>query len=282
MVALKNRVFEERVSACTRAQDASLCSIEPWDMQSSGIDAGQASARRVLDAIERGVRSKRIPFLCSDSLSALRNLGLVRGGMLTNAAALIFCPSAAPLIVCRVYDSPCCDVLLESLDCYGPLEDAFDAAFAFLRRFAPTAFPAFGFDGSKAPFALPVVFEGCLSNALVHRDYRVFSPVQVVVCPGAIEVSSPGIFPENTFVAGLHDRPSDPSYYAECALEAQMVTRNALLLQALYRFGFIEAQGTGMMRVVYASALCGLEVAWSNRGACAHAAITERLRSHCS
>lgn len=281
MVMMKNHAFEEKTSAGIHMQDVSLCSVEPWDMQSSGIDAGKAPSRRVSDAIERGIRSKRIPFLCPDNLSALRNLGLVRGGMLTNAAALIFCPSTVPLIVCQAYDSPCRDVLLESLDCHGPLEDAFGAAFAFLGRFASMAFPAFSADETKAPFALPVVFEGCLSNALVHRDYRVFSPVRVIVCPGSIEISSPGTFLENASVFGLHDRSCSPARYAEFALEAQTVTRNALLLQALYRFGFIEARGTGMLRVVYASALCGLEIAWSNRGACAHAAITERSRGHC-
>lgn len=280
MVALKNHAFDEKTSGCMGMQDASIRIADPWDMQSSGIDAEGASEQRVSDAIERGVRSKRIPFLSSDNLSALRNLGLVRGGMLTNAAALIFCRSAAPLVVCQAYDSPRCDVLVEAIDCYGPLEDAFNAAFVFLGRFAARAFPALGFDGRNAPPALSVVFEGCLSNALVHRDYRIFAPVRVLVCPGSIEISSPGAFPEGSFIPRIHS--CDPAQYAEYALDAQTVTRNALLLQALYRFGFIEAQGAGMLRVAFASALCGLEVSWSSRDGCACAALREHLSRRCA
>lgn len=281
MVVLKNRVFEEESPECVDVQEVPSHVVDPWDMRSSGINAEEASGRRVSDAIERGIRSKRIPFLSSDNLSALRNLGLVRGGMLTNAAALMFCRSAAPLIVCQAYDSPRCDVLLEALDCYGPIEDAFDAALAFLGRFAAWAFPASGLDGRKALSALSIVFEGCLSNALVHRDYCVFAPVRALVCPGSIEISSPGAFPEGLLASVVPGCACDPARYAEYALEAQTVTRNALLLQALYRFGLIDAQGSGMMRAVFAGASCGLEITWSNKEGCAWAIISERFERRC-
>lgn len=275
MLASTKHVFAGDGSVRRNGEAAFLQGIEPWDMRSSGIAAEKACASLVSDAIERGVRLGRIPFRCNDELSMLCNLGLVRGGMLTNAAALMFCRSVAPLVVCRAYDSSRCDVLTEGLDCYGPLDAAFRAAFAFLERHVRSAFSSQNRAARHARASLSAAFEGCLSNALVHRDYRLFSPVRVTVCPGIVEVRSPGAIPAGVFFSHVVEAARKARLDARRPPVVVPSVRNALLVQALYRFGAIDAQGTGIARIVFSCSACGLTAAWANRGGCALVVISD-------
>lgn len=245
---------------------------EPWDMRSSGHAVDQADAFGVMLAVRQGCAERRIPFFCDDAQAALRHLGLSRGGMLTNAAALLFRPTHEPLVLCRVYDSTCCDVLIEGVDYAGVFSSALDEASIFLRRYA---LRAFGIDmapeeGRASCFARAL--DEALLNAFVHRDYDGTGPVVAVVSPGFVEISSPGAFLSGECVVSRCGEGALESLSSYYDADDGIVARNALLLQALYRFGAVDTEKTGMARIVSACASCGLRVAWSNR--CGRAVIS--------
>lgn len=244
---------------------------EPWDMRSSGHAVDQADAFGVMLAVRQGHIERRIPFFYDDALSALRHLGLSRGGMLTNAAALLFRPAQEPLVLCRAYDSSRCDVLVEGADYAGVFSAALDEASIFLKRHALRAFdmdtPSEEEQKQTARFASAL--DEALLNAFVHRDYDGTDPVKAVVSPGLVEISSPGTFLSGECIVSRRGESELEPLSAVQAADEGIVARNALLLQALYRFGAVDAEKTGMARIVSACASCGLRVAWSNRGGCA-------------
>lgn len=244
---------------------------EPWDMRSSGHAVDQADAFGVMLAVRQGCTERRIPFFCDDAQVALRHLGLSRGGMLTNAAALLFRPAHEPLVLCRVYDSTRCDVLIEGADYAGVFSSALDEASIFLRRHALRAFDmdTTSQEGQGQASRFARALDEALLNAFVHRDYDRTGPVKAVVSPGFVEISSPGAFLSGECVVSRCEEGAPESFSADHDTDEGIVARNALLLQALYRFGAVDAEKTGMTRIVFACASCGLRVAWSNRGGCA-------------
>lgn len=246
---------------------------EPWDMRASGIAVEDAPPSAVVSAVESGVCARRIPELPRNARDSLQSMGLARGGVLTNAAALLFCSTAAPLIACRCYDSPE-KTLVDAADFAGPLLAALQGACVFVARNIGLAFGSSSRRVSLLPFlsaALPEI----VLNALVHRDYRSILAVKVVVRPGLVEVSNPGCFPSS----GLR-LARTPREYAQAALEEGGPGRNALLVQALYRFGVLDAAGAGLAHAAGACALCGLDIRFENVGRCAVVSVVRRRRRH--
>ncbi|RNL21450.1 hypothetical protein DMP07_00960 [Slackia faecicanis] len=246
------------------------CEKEPWDMRASGISVQEADPFGVMLAMQQGFAARRIPFFCDDAPSALTNLGLSRGGMLTNAAALLFHRFEDALILCRAYDSPRCDVLIEGADCSGSFSTALEEARAFLERHAPRALAIQRENAHEKESCIACALGEALVNALAHRDYEIAEPVRAVVSPGCVRISSPGPYLFDVYVPSprkegaaetLRDRPA----------AGAMPTRNALLVQALYRFGGVDARGSGMPLIVSTCSYCGLRVSWSNENG--HAVI---------
>lgn len=262
---------EHRLPSFPAREEAFSPNREPWDMRSSGHAVEQADAFGVMLAVRQGRIERRIPFLCDDALSALRHFGLSRGGMLTNAAALLFRPAQEPLVLCRAYDSSRCDVLVEGADYAGIFSTALDEASIFLKRHALRAFDmdASSKEEQKQTSRFTRALDEALLNAFVHRDYDGTDPVKAVVSPGLVEISSPGTFLSGECVVSRRGEDALDPLSADQAADEGIVARNALLLQALYRFGAVDAEKTGMARIVSACASCGLRVAWSNRGGCA-------------
>lgn len=235
----------------------------PWDMRASGVPADGADPDLVRKAVEGGVCAKRLPASLRDSPAALQNLGLACGGVLTNAAALLFAESCRPLVACRAYDSPYRDVLVDGCDCAGPLDGACGKACAFSLRNAHVAFGSGRAGDSVYAGLVSSVLREAVVNALIHRDYLYFAPVRIDVLPGCIEISNPGMLPSGVLSApGRPHRLSSPMRYAEYVLGRAPSPRNALLVQLLYRFGVVDGKGAGMARIVAACGLCGLEARW--------------------
>lgn len=239
--------------------------VLPWDMRLSALGLDSVARDRVERAVEGGVCAKRIPAFCEDPCDALHNLGLACGGVLTNAAALLFAPSSVPLVVCRSYDAAHAGVLLDGCDCFGPFDAAFEQACAFSSRNFSLAYGNdAACDGPKGRLLAGIVREA-LMNALQHRDYFHFAPVRLVVSPGYIEISNPGCFPDSAFLTACRSMHRlDPREFVERALGARPDPRNALLVQALYRFGAVDGQGAGIARIAIACRICALRVSLSN------------------
>ena len=225
-------------SAYDSLHDASISFEDPWDMRSSGISFDDMPLENAERALRAGIAAKRIPRRMECVHDMLCQLGLVRGGFLTNAAALLFCRSAAPLIVCRLYDGASHGILLDEQACFGPLASAHRAACDFSRRMRPFVFAANGDRGDMAAICSEVVL-----NALAHRDWSRFAPVSLVAYPEYVAVSNPGTIANEALEDGA---PSLPDRYVSLALDGSFRVRNALLAQALYRFDVFEGQGAGL------------------------------------
>lgn len=173
----------------------------PWDMRASGVPADGADPDLVRKAVEGGVCAKRLSASLRDSPAALQNLGLACGGVLTNAAALLFAESCRPLVTCRAYDSPYRDVLVDGCDCAGPLDGACGKACAFSLQNAHVAFGSGRAGDSVYAGLVSSVLREAVVNALIHRDYLYFAPVRIDVLPGCIEISNPGMLPSGAWSA---------------------------------------------------------------------------------
>lgn len=91
----------------------------------------------------------------------------------------------------------------------------------------------------------PEALREAVLNAVVHRDYAIRASIGVNVFDGFCEILSPGGLPqETTWMA---------------ALAGVSVARNARLAALFYRLQWIEAYGTGIMKMQRAYARTGLE-----------------------
>ncbi|MDO4442900.1 MAG: hypothetical protein Q4B69_03405 [Slackia sp.] len=237
----------------------------PWDMRLSRVDVLSIDPSRIERAVEGGISTNRLPVSCKGSRDVLHNLGLACGGVLTNAAALLFAPSEVPLVACRAYDSAYRSVLRDGCDCYGPFDEAFDRACAFFsRNISFVCGNGCECDDSKMGILAGIIRE-VLMNAMQHRDYFRFAPVRLTVWPGCIEVANPGYAPDSAcFAMGEGPYLRDPQEFVERALGSRFGLRNALLAQALYRFGVVDGQGAGIARIAIACEICDLRASLTN------------------
>lgn len=220
------------------ASDAAISFEEPWDTRLSGVSFDDMPLENAEHALQAGIAAKRISRRMGCVHDMLCQLGLVRGGLLTNAAALLFCHSAAPLVVCRLYDSASHGILLDEQACYGPLANAHRAACNFFQHIRSFIFAAGGDRADMVAICSEIIL-----NALVHRDWSRFAPVSLMAHPGYVAVSNPGTIADETFMDNV---PTSPDRYVSLALDASFRARNALLAQALYRFDAFEGQGAGL------------------------------------
>ena len=91
----------------------------PWDRRPSGKAVSDVDKEILRKYVERGVKRNRIPFDYTDAHDVLSRLGLLcADGMLTNAAAVCFVPSRAPMLRLGVFaDSKGVDLLDNQQDC---------------------------------------------------------------------------------------------------------------------------------------------------------------------
>ncbi len=91
-------------------------------------------------------------------------------------------------------------------------------------------------------FPLKAVREA-LINALVHRNYAIFSEVFLNISPMQISIRNPGNFPPGT-------TPEDP----------KPVPRNPILYELMFQAGYVERQGSGIELIKKLCAQYGVEV----------------------
>ncbi len=250
--------------------------VDPWDMRSSGMSIDEAPPALVRAYYESGVWSRRIGHVFTDTRSALQNIGLARGGFLTNAGALLFCPADRPVITCRAYDAPSCSVLVDSSECCGPLGASIQAALRFLGAHDVFSFDASPYDAAWAR-ALCDACSELLLNAVMHRAYDIDAPIQIVAYPRAIHITNPGEIPWSVLAdlscGSAEQAVSQPYGAIWPAFDRAASYRNSLLVQALYRFGIVRASGRGLLRALAACARCGLELSVDNAEGAAVVAI---------
>ncbi len=220
----------------------------PW-----GIDEVDREAVRRFVALAR----ERLPNAdAAEPERLLANLGLLRGGLMTNGCALLFgrvpqrlFPGARVRI--GVFRGP--DEVVDSHECAGNLFEQLDAAMERFRRVLRVRFeveveePTLEGLRRKDIWEYPLeAMREAVVNALVHRDYTIAADVQVRIYDDRLVVWNPGGLPEGIRIEQLKE-PDHPS-----------VPRNPHLAQAFYFAGLIERWGTGTTRIIRLCAAQGL------------------------
>jgi len=187
--------------------------------------------------------------------AALANLGLVRDGMLTKGAVLLFgkqpqhAAKTAQVHIGRFKGA----VILDNRFIPGTLWQQFDEARLVIRGYLQVRyeFP----ESRESPeeprrretweYPLPAI-EEALINALIHRDYTVAGDIKIRVEDDQIEFSNPGELPPGITLPQLRqDRHlSRP--------------RNPLLAKAFHAASLVETWGTGTTKMRKSCAAQGL------------------------
>lgn len=190
----------------------------------------------------------------------LKDLGMLNGSILTNAADVCFGKKPAvrnPQVRLRAYafqSDKEGDEYLDQADLYGPLAGVLAKAIAFIQRNSSTAahfIPDSAERRNIAPYPSFALREG-LVNALAHRDYAHFSSgLTVLVFPTRVEIWNSGSLPDGWTANKL--RNNHPS-----------IPHNPDLANFLFIRNFMERIGRGTQRIISACREAGLpSPSWS-------------------
>jgi len=212
-----------------------------WSVRPGKREPAEVSARAVEIALENLARHRdpeRRALARLAPADLLRQLGAISAdGRLTNAGETLFCPTrdGSDRLVYIYRETPGGEpVDVQRFD--GPLVEAFERVPTLVqarRRLEPITLST-GQQIQIEDFPHLAVREA-LSNAVLHRDYKIGGPVQVVHSPEAFEVTSPG-----PLVAGVTDSN---------ILTHESKPRNAALAKAGRMLGMAEEVGAGVDRM---------------------------------
>lgn len=241
------RVADEDVTM-TAAQIESMITARiekksPWDTRPSIRSIDEVDENVLREYVERGFVRGRIPFKFTDVSDVLGRLDLLVDGGLTNAAAVLFCPSKDIQLKMGILATHARTDILDLRQEEGTVFSLVDAAVAYIltnmrRRLVINDL------GSRDEIPeLPVkAVKEALMNAYAHRDWSAGGCVQIDIFTDTVEILSPGWFVEG----------QDPDEHLS-GISTSTKTRNALIAKTLYRSGDIESYGTGIPRI---KALC--------------------------
>lgn len=228
-------------------QEASV-TAELWEKRiSTALDFDDLESAEI-DAMRRDVsKAGRFVFEnADDRLAVLRQLGLIRGGQLTQAADVLFArnpalrhPQVRIRATCFEEDKES-ERFLDDKVFEGPLVPMLDRTEKFLLRNMRTAvsFRAKGLQtDDRAEYPSEAIREG-LVNALAHRDYSSFhGGVAVRLFPTRLEIWNSGHLPKPLKPGDLKkNHPSIPV--------------NPDIVHILYIRGYMNRIGRGTQKIV--------------------------------
>ncbi len=214
---------------------------DPWDWRPSGRSLPEVDEETLRAYVERGVERRRIPFGYTDARDVLARLGLpCDDGCLTNAVAACFCPSKNVMLRMGVHADSERVHILDNRQETGTLFQLVEAVELYILNNIRRAFVI---DGSslrreEVPEIPLSAIREALFNAFCHRRYEDDAAIQIDIFWDAVEIYSPGSFPEGYA----------PEDYLSGAVTASK-PRNQLIAPTLYRSGDIETYSTGLRRI---------------------------------
>jgi ATP-dependent DNA helicase RecG len=190
-------------------------------------------------------RNLNVP-LFAEPLEILESLELVRGGLLTKGAILLFgkeptkwIPSAE--LRAAQFKDDTRDIFLSQDVFRGDLFDQFESAIQFVKKCLPLQIDTSKV-GNRASLKIPLtVVQELVANALVHRDYRdAASSYLNIIAEDSFEISNPGTLPAPrvTPETMLLPHPSIPI--------------NRRIARVFFLAGIIEQWGEGARRAARA------------------------------
>ncbi len=227
---------------------------QDWSALDSGIGTAQADAvalahARSYLADHPSPRSAALARLADTDL--LRALGVsTSSGTLTNAGALLFTTSTAPMTsveqIAYVYRRSVSGSLVANEQLPAPLMTALHRTLELIdARLDRTSVNLAGGRQIQVGDVPEAVIREAVVNAVMHRDYR--SPDRIVIdhSPGRLTVTSPG-----GFVSGVS---------TDTVLTTSSRVRNAQLAGAIRSLGLAETAGTGVDRMFAEMARTGYQ-----------------------
>lgn len=220
-----------------------LPGVDPCDLDPKEMD-------RLRNFVRADARRPRLVELPDGEL--LDALGLTSGNAVTHAALLLAgswqqLSKRVPgheVIFTRETASGRYDV---RKDLRGPLLAVLDDIQRLLEAHMTVAtIDPNGFQQLEIPDVSWCVAREAILNAVVHRDYFLRQSIHIRVCPGHIEVTSPG-----GFIGGITPRN---------VLRHPPVRRNALLADALQAIGLVNRVGLGVDRIYQESLSLGKDL----------------------
>jgi ATP-dependent DNA helicase RecG len=219
-----------------------------WERRGSptlGID--DLNHEQIETTVQKAIAEGRFRFTNPGSTeTVLAEMGMLAGGVLTNAADICFGKTPAvrhPQIRLRAYafqSDKRGDEYLDQDDINGPLANVLARAVAFIQRNASTAasfVPESLERKNLAAYPAKAVREG-LVNALAHRDYSSFSSgASLLVYPDRLEIWNSGKLPEGWTASKL--RRNHPS-----------IPRNPDIANFLFIRSLMERIGRGTQRMI--------------------------------
>lgn len=211
----------------------------PWDTWESERPIADVDEDELRAYVARGNECGRIAFPFTSVENVLSRLSLIRGGKLTNAAEVLFCPSTTFQLPMGMLADHARTEILDLHHEQGTLFSLVRAAEHYILVNTRRRFVIDDYGPRKEVPELPkeAVLE-ILFNAFCHRDWLSSARVQIDIYHDAVEITNPGWFIEG----------QDPEEHLTSD-GGSSLSRNMLIAQALYRSGDIEAYGSGIPRV---------------------------------
>jgi len=140
----------------------------------------------------------------------LENMNLKTGDSLNVSGALLFAKDPRfklPVFIVKAIAFPGDEIHAEkyddSQDISGKLADVFQTAIGFIQKNIRHIQANRSVNSPGKPEVPRIVLEELLANALIHRDYFISAPVQILVFANRIEIKSPGHLPNNLTVENI-------------------------------------------------------------------------------
>ncbi len=191
-------------------------------------------------------RERKIPE--HDVIKYLKDIGLIVNDKLTLAAALVFTEFPQ-------HHYPQAYLRLEHEEKWirlkGPIWKQVDDTVSWVLNFIPTQWRVVGARRTEIPLIPPRAVREAVVNALVHRNYAVYSETFVRFEGGSLIVMNPGSFPRGVTPEDPKPKPRNPSIY-----------------ELMYDMGYVEKRGIGisMMRRECKAVGCELKIETSSWG----------------
>ncbi len=222
-----------------------------WDaVPARDATIGDLDLERFEKYVECTESTGRRKFESKEPEKLLEELELIRDSRPTWAALLLFGKNPQKFLPQAVVHCGRIRGRAEIIDhrlVEGTIIDQVEEAMAFIKKHLAVHFIISGSPQREEVWEFPLeALREAVINAIVHRDYREPSDIQLRITDDRVSIWNPGTLPEGITVEGLYQmtHPSRP--------------RNRLISQIFYDLGLIERYGSGIPRMIEAFERAGL------------------------
>lgn len=231
------QMFEERLKAAKPHKFG-------WEKQvADDYTVDDLDENRIRAAVKFGVENGRISPTAQGATieTILEKLNLMKQGMLTNAAVMLFAKNTSdyPQLLVRLARFKGTDKLefIDNKRVKGNFFDLLDASMEFAYRHLNISGKIVGLHREdRLEIPIPALREA-LVNALCHRVYdNLGASVGFAIYDDRVEIENPGRFPEGLTTENIKESHKSLPY-------------NQLVAEVLYKTSWLESWGTGVRRM---------------------------------